>query len=218
MASSVTVEKVPTCFFMPVSISSIFSPARRSYNAFQSAFLSWARSEYGTRIRKHANAALRMVKPLFCLHLQSYLRFPLWPRKRQKLCVPTNSMRVYFGFPKCHITADFGSRRVRLCSRRLRFNRALRNTRPVPAKPSNRARRPLVGIWKLSLGLTADCRRMTGNSEVTRLGKVCRPSGSDLLGRSATVHTKPYFHQSRIELTGSANSRPFNQNPFLANS
>src|SRR6266436_1259354 len=48
--------------------------------------------------------------------------------------------------------------------------------------------------------------------------KVCRPSGSDLLGRSATVHTKPYFHQSRIELTGRANSRPFNQNPFLANS
>jgi hypothetical protein len=30
--------------------------------------------------------------------------------------------------------------------------------------------------------------------------------------------TKPYFHQSRIELTGSANSRPFNQMPFLANS
>jgi len=71
---------------------------------------------------------------------------------------------------------------------------------------------------KLHWALATDGGRMTGNSDVTRLGKGCRPSGSDLLGRSATVHTKPYFHQSRIELTGSANSRPFNQNPFLANS
>src|SRR6266571_3557534 len=57
IASSVTVEKVPTCFFMPVSTSSIFSPDRRPYNAFQSPFLSWARSEQGNRIRKHINAA-----------------------------------------------------------------------------------------------------------------------------------------------------------------
>src|SRR5260370_9700326 len=49
---------------MLVSISSIFSPERRPYSAFQSAFLSWARSEHGTRIRKHTNAALRILRPL----------------------------------------------------------------------------------------------------------------------------------------------------------
>src|SRR5260370_41014095 len=64
MASSGTVEKVPTCFFMLVSISSIFSPERRLYNAFQSALLSWARREHGTRIRKHTNAAWRILRPL----------------------------------------------------------------------------------------------------------------------------------------------------------
>src|SRR6266851_9555641 len=69
MASSVTVEKVPTCFFMPVSTNSIFSPERRPYSAFQSAFLSWAQSEHGTRIRKHANAALRIFEtPLLLTH------------------------------------------------------------------------------------------------------------------------------------------------------
>src|SRR5216683_7804484 len=68
IASSVTVEKVPTCFFMPVSTSSIFSPERRPYSAFQSSFLSWARTEHGIRIRKHTNAALRILKPLSFSH------------------------------------------------------------------------------------------------------------------------------------------------------
>src|SRR6266478_5899877 len=85
IASSVTVEKVPTRFFMLVSISSIFSPERRLYSAFQSPFLSWARSEHGTRIRKHANAALRMFKPLFCLHPERYVRFSFFPSKLGKI-------------------------------------------------------------------------------------------------------------------------------------
>src|SRR5260370_6964276 len=73
IASSVTVEKVPTCFFMPVSTNSIFSPERRPYNAFQSAFLSWACSEHGTRIRKHTNATLRIFGPLSFLHTPIYI-------------------------------------------------------------------------------------------------------------------------------------------------
>src|SRR6266705_2203873 len=69
IASSVTVENVPTCFFMPVSTNSIFSPERRPYSAFQSAFLSWAQSEHGIRIRKQANTVLRILRPLsFYIH------------------------------------------------------------------------------------------------------------------------------------------------------
>src|SRR6266702_2735190 len=93
MASSVTVEKVPTCFFMPVSTSSIFSPDRRPYNAFQSPFLSWARSEQGNRIRKHINAALRIFKPL------SFLRTPIRNRLNE-LDVPEKRLSVlaFMGF------------------------------------------------------------------------------------------------------------------------
>src|SRR5712664_3381065 len=53
---------------MPVSTSSIFSPERRPYSAFQSSFLSWARSEHGIRIIKQAHAALRIFRPLSFLH------------------------------------------------------------------------------------------------------------------------------------------------------
>src|SRR6266704_5921311 len=93
IASSVTVENVPTCFFMPVSISSIFSPERRPYNAFQSAFLSWARSEHGIRIRKHTSAALRIFKPL------SFLRTPIRNRPNE-LDVPAKrlSALAFMGF------------------------------------------------------------------------------------------------------------------------
>src|SRR6266699_499393 len=82
MASSVTVDIVPTCFFMPVSTSSIFSPERRPYSAFQSPFLSWARNEHGTRIRRHPNAVVRIWGPLFCLHEPRYPRFLLSLAKR----------------------------------------------------------------------------------------------------------------------------------------
>ncbi len=64
-------EKAPTCFFMLVSTSSTFSPERRPYSAFQSLFLSWARSEHGTRIRKQTNTALRIWKPLSRILIES---------------------------------------------------------------------------------------------------------------------------------------------------
>src|SRR5229473_7932705 len=84
MASSVTVEKVPTCFFMPVSISSIFSPERRPYSAFQSFFLSWAGSEHGIRIRKHANAALRILN-LSPFASTKLLEIPFVPSETRKI-------------------------------------------------------------------------------------------------------------------------------------
>ena len=62
IASSETVEKVPTCFFMPFSISSIFSPERRPDKAFQSPFFSWARSEHGIRTSRHAKAAFKHIQ------------------------------------------------------------------------------------------------------------------------------------------------------------
>src|SRR6202008_4351949 len=83
---------------MSVSTSSIFSPERRPYNAFQSPFLSWARSEHGIRIRKHTNAALRIFKPLSFLHTQSHTEETaeftrsttcrLWPYFCASLCLP----------------------------------------------------------------------------------------------------------------------------------
>src|SRR6266446_7554461 len=103
MASSVTVEKVPTCFFMPVSTNSIFSPERRPYNAFQSAFLSWARSEHGIRIRKQANAALRIFGPLSFLHTPIYTT-PI--RNRLDLPARRASPSSVLDFMRLHIVVS----------------------------------------------------------------------------------------------------------------
>src|SRR5229473_6773602 len=122
IASSVTVEKVPTCFFMPVSISSIFSPERRPYSAFQSLFLSWARSEHGIKIRKHANAALRIFKPRSFVLTQSLLRLPFCRRKRQRSYVLANRSSVLI-FMCFRIVAHLRVQHEALRHRELRRNK-----------------------------------------------------------------------------------------------
>src|SRR5260370_40240347 len=71
---------------MLVSTSSTFSPERRPYSAFQSPFLSWARSEHGTRIRKQTNTALRIWKPLSRIHIPKLTEVLLFNLENAKDC------------------------------------------------------------------------------------------------------------------------------------
>src|SRR5229473_2278914 len=122
IASSVTVEKVPTCFFMPVSISSIFSPERRPYSAFQSLFLSWARSEHGIRIRKHTNAALRIFGPLsFYLHLSGIV-LTSWASRANR-----SSVLIFMGF---RVIAPVRVQHETLRHRELLGNKGVGRARP----------------------------------------------------------------------------------------
>src|SRR5882762_11928108 len=53
-------------------------------------------------------------------------------------------------------------------------------------------RSPVVRNWNVDLEHAADCGQMTGHSDVTRLGKGCRPfvlSGRQCRGRECTRET-----------------------------